>query len=313
MWSDSIETCMGPSSFESFLATFVRVMSLKAGESRILAVVVSFNGLRKTVETLDALIGKVDHIHVVDNASRPESLELLDTVARSGRVSLERLSRNEGVGHALNCGVRAARRLGCDWLLTMDQDSRVDDNMLAAYKAAVSRAPDLVCLTPNVVVNGCGPRSTGGPVDFAITSGNLIRMDVFDSVGGFDEELFIDGVDLDFSLRVRHAGKQIVRVEDAILYHELGQRQVTRGWLSKFYMAHPPLRRYYMYRNHLYIMQRYGSKFPLFVAKATLVQLLHFVTVVIYGGSRVESVRFMLYGVLDFMRRKTGPFAGTKP
>jgi rhamnosyltransferase len=286
---------------------------LKAGEAKILAVVVSFNGLRKTVETLDALIGRVDHVHVVDNASRPESLELLDSVARSGRVSLERLSRNEGVGYALNCGVRAARRIGCDWLLTMDQDSRVDDDMVEAYKAAVARSPDLVCLTPNVLVNGRGPHNKRGPVDFAITSGNLIRMDVFDTIGEFDEELFIDGVDVDFSLRVRHAGEQIVRVESAILYHELGQGQTTGGWLSRFYMAHSPLRRYYMYRNHLYIIQRYGFKFPMFVAKATLVQLLHLVAVVIYGGKRVESLRFMLCGVLDFCRRKTGPFVGADP
>jgi rhamnosyltransferase len=281
---------------------------LKAGKAKVLAVVVSFNGLRKTVETLDALIGKVDHVHVVDNASHPESLELLDSVVRSGRISLERLGRNEGIGYALNCGARAARRLGCDWLLTMDQDSRVDDNMLEAYGAAIARSPDLVCLTPNVLVNGRGPHNRSGPVDFAITSGNLIRMDIFDAIGGFDEELFIDGVDLDFSLRVRHAGKQIVRVENAILHHELGQRQPIRGWLSKFYMAHPPLRRYYMSRNHLYLIQRYGFKFPTFVAKATLVQLLHFVAVVIYGGKRVESLRFMLYGALDFCRGKTGPF-----
>jgi rhamnosyltransferase len=278
---------------------------LQVAEPKILAVVVSFNGLRKTVETLDALIGKVDYVHVVDNASHFESLELLDGMARSGSVSLERLSRNEGVGYALNCGVRAARRLGCDWLLTMDQDSRVDDNMLQAYKNAILRSPDLVCLTPNVLVNGRGPHNTSGPVDFAITSGNLIRMDVFDSIGAFDEKLFIDGVDLDFSLRVRHAGKQIIRVEDAILYHELGEGRVARGWLSTFHMAHSPLRRYYMCRNHLYIMQRYAFKFPVFVAKATLVQVLHFVAVVIYGGKRVESLRFMLRGVLDFVRGKT--------
>lgn len=288
-------------------------MALKAEEARVLAVVVSFNGLRKTVETLDALIGRVAQVHVVDNGSRPESLGLLEDVARSGNVSLERLSRNEGVGYALNCGVRAARRMGCQWLLTMDQDSRVDDQMLEAYRATISRSPNFVCLTPNVVVMGRGPANTSGPVDFAITSGNLIRMDVFDRIGGFDEELFIDGVDLDFSLRVRDAGEQIVRVEGAILYHELGQPQAIRGWLSKFYMAHSPLRRYYMYRNHLYIMQRYGLRFPLFVAKATLVQLLHFVAIVVYGGKRVESLRFMLRGVLDFLHGKTGSFARANP
>jgi rhamnosyltransferase len=285
-------------------------MSFKAGNQKILAVVVSFNGLRKTLETLAALIGKVDYVHVVDNASRPESLELLDSLARSGKVSLERLSRNEGVAYALNCGVRAARRLGCDWLLTMDQDSRVDDHMLEAYEAAIARSPDLVCLTPSVVANGREASNSGHSVDFAITSGNLIRMDMFDSIGGFDEQLFIDGVDVDFSLRVRHAGKQIVRVDGAVLYHELGQPQVKRGWLAKFYMAHSPLRRYYMCRNHLYIVQRYAAKFPLFIAKATLVQVLHFITILVYGGKRFESLRFMWYGVVDFVRGKTGPYVG---
>lgn len=285
-------------------------MSLKVGGQKILAVVVSFNGLRKTVETIGALIGKVDHVHVVDNGSRRESVALLDDVASSGAVTLELLRRNEGVGYALNCGVRAARRLGCGWLLTMDQDSLVDDKMLEAYEAAIARSTDAVCLTPSVMVGGRAHPSSGEPVDFAITSGNLIRMDLFDRIGGFDEGLFIDGVDVDFSLRVRHSGKQIVRVKGAVLYHELGQPQTARGWLSRFYMAHPPLRRYYMCRNHLYLMQRYGAKFPLFIAKATIVQLLHLVSILVYGGQRVESLRFIWYGVVNFARQKSGPFVG---
>ena len=272
----------------------------------ILAVVVSYNGQSDTVKTVTALLDQVDHVHVVDNASAETSWNQLQALCGAATLSMERLQLNAGIGRALNLGLAKARQLGCRWLLTMDQDSLVDTSMLAAYRNFIDRDAEAACLTPNVFTNGSSRILPDGPVDFAITSGNLVREDVFSSVGAYDEGLFIDGVDIDFSLRVRAAGYSILRVGAAVLHHQLGSRQVANGPLARFYLAHSPLRRYYMYRNHLYLVQRYWHRFPLFIAKATLVQVLHLLAMLVHERNTGASLRLIGRGIWDFFCKRTG-------
>jgi rhamnosyltransferase len=276
---------------------------------RILAVVVSYNGQSDTVDTVAALLGQVDHVHVVDNASAEASWNHLQALRGTPTVSIERLHRNAGIGHALNLGLAKARQMGFGWLLTMDQDSLVDSSMLAAFRNFIDRDAEAACLTPNVFTNGRSRTFPDGPVDFAITSGNLVKLDVFSRVGAYDEGLFIDGVDIDFSLRVRAAGYSICRVGAAVLHHQLGSKHVAKGPLARFYLAHSPLRRYYMYRNHLYLMQRYWHRFPLFIAKATLVQALHLLALLVHERNTGASLRLIARGIRDFFRGRTGPEA----
>jgi GT2 family glycosyltransferase len=44
----------------------------------VLAIIVSYNGLQKTRQTVDALRKQVGHVHVVDNGSDAESLGVVD-------------------------------------------------------------------------------------------------------------------------------------------------------------------------------------------------------------------------------------------
>src|SRR5437660_8825208 len=92
----------------------------------VLAVVVSYNGLQKTRQTVEALRGQAGHIHIVDNGSDEESLGVLEPLEREPDITVERLGENRGIGYALNRGVQRAQEMGCKWLLTMDQDSVVN-------------------------------------------------------------------------------------------------------------------------------------------------------------------------------------------
>ena len=145
-------------------------------------------------------------------------------------------------------------------------------------------------------------------VSYAITSGNLVRMDVFDKTGLYDEGMFVDQLDFDFSLRVRKAGFGIYRVAKATLYHELGDAGAPRTFLGRFHTFHSPLRRYYSYRNYLHLAKRHVRDFPKFIVKLALVQVLLLVTITIYGRDRARSFLFIGRGVRDFFRDRTGPY-----
>lgn len=272
-----------------------------------MAVVVSYNGLGQLRDTVHALLGQVGQVHIVDNGSGSESLDVLSALEQERGVSVVRLDSNQGIGCALNRGVARAREMGSRWLLTMDQDSVVDEGMIRAYQAAIAQDPNLVCLTPQ---RRGGAIREGAPrrISYAITSGNLVRVSLFDEVGLYDERLFIDCVDFDFSLRVRRAGYEVYLVPGAVMHHQLGEAFALPGWLRKFYARHASSRRYYMYRNYLYLAERYLWTFPTFIIKLGILQVLLLPLIGICDRRPLHSYRAVARGILDYFARRNGPF-----
>jgi rhamnosyltransferase len=134
-------------------------------------------------------------------------------------------------------------------------------------------------------------------------------MDVFNKTGLYDEGMFIDQMDFDFSLRVRRAEFEIHRIARAVLRHELGDEAAPRAPLGRFHTFHSPLRRYYIYRNGLYLAKRHLRNFPAFIARLAVVSMLQLVTIALYGRERARSFLYILRGVSDFFRGRTGPYS----
>lgn len=273
----------------------------------ILAVVVSHNGFDQLATTVHALRKQIGRVHIVDNGSGPESLHVLSALEQESGVSVVRLGSNRGIGYALNQGVALAREMGCDWLLTMDQDSVIDVDMLRAYETVIAERARSVCLTPRR--SGRASRATApSRVNYAITSGNLVPVGLFDQIGLYDEDLFIDCVDFDFSLRVRRTGHDIVLVPDAVMHHQLGEAIAVPEWIRNFYARHSAVRRYYMYRNYLYLAERHLWAFPGFIIKLGILQVLLLPFIAMYDRQPLQSYRAVVRGIVDYLARRNGPY-----
>src|SRR5690606_10075289 len=91
-------------------------------------------------------------------------------------------------------------------------------------------------------------------VDYVIASGCLIPFDVIETVGGMQEELFIDYVDIEWGLRAQHQGLQSLGVCAAVMQHQLGEKPIRfRGRLIP---VHSPLRHYYHFRNAVWLYRQ---------------------------------------------------------
>jgi rhamnosyltransferase len=273
----------------------------------LLAVVVSFNGVTTLRRTVEALLPQAGEVCIVDNGSDAATAGVLAHLEKEPGVSVIRLGENRGIGAALNAGARRARDTGRSWLLTMDQDSVADGGMIAAYAAALKDRPELVSLAPRIG----GPLPSAGAaiqeVGYAITSGNCVKLSVVDEAGGFDDSLFIDSVDFDFSLRVRRAGHRIHRISAAVLHHQLGEVREVPPLFRRVYSEHSPLRRYYISRNFLYMVQRHLLRFPLFICKLTLAHLAQLLAVGFLDPRPGASYAATFRGIRDFLRQRTGP------
>lgn len=275
----------------------------------VVAVIVSFNGGDKPLRVVDALRDQVGKIVVIDNGSDQRSRAYLSELSHIEELELVFLPWNSGVGYALNLGLELAGRYGFRWMLTMDQDSVPEADMVKIFLDHLRRHPEDECLTPEFDSRGGAGLPAGGSrtVAYAITSGNLVSVSLARKVGGYDDRLFVDGVDFDFSLKLRLAGSSIVAVHRARMWHEIGEGSVRSLLLGRFHTFHSPARRYYSFRNYVALLKTYLRSFPKFIAKLGLAHLFLVVTILVYGKQRRESIRMMVRGVVDGARNRLGP------
>lgn len=74
---------------------------------------------------------QVKRVVVVDNGSNAQMVRLITGIATDNpRVEVILNEGNSGIATALNQGYQGAEQLGCLWVLTLDDDSGVFDNML---------------------------------------------------------------------------------------------------------------------------------------------------------------------------------------
>jgi rhamnosyltransferase len=94
------------------------------------------------------------------------------------------------------------------------------------------------------------------PADYLITSGSLIRLEVFDAIGLYDEDLFIDYVDIEWGLRAKAHGFRHFGVCTVEMRHRLGGPPLKLFGGRIIAPARSPLRHYYHFRNAVSLYRR---------------------------------------------------------
>jgi rhamnosyltransferase len=163
----------------------------------VLAVVVSFNDGPALKETAGALAGQVGKLVIVDNGSNPDTARcIVDLESTVGAMPVY-LQENCGIGAALNVGIAIARKENFEWLLTMDQDSIAGPQMVSELlKCAESYGDAAAVICPTLAADETDVRHGNRVIDSAVTSGNLVRVGLFQVIGRYNESYFIDAVDL---------------------------------------------------------------------------------------------------------------------
>ncbi|MFM2112302.1 MAG: hypothetical protein RLZZ271_962 [Pseudomonadota bacterium] len=246
--------------------------------TRIATVVVTFNPrMDQLLPLLQTLLEQTQRVFVVDNASSSNWPQALPHVV-SEQIHLHTNPANLGIGAAQNIGITLAREWGATHVLLCDHDSLPASDMVSQLMAALQRleaqgqrvAAVGPCYTderqnnppPFLRIRGLRLQrqhpSTGEvvQVEYLIASGTLMPMPAINVVGGLNECLFLDYVDLEWGLRASHKGWHCYGVFAAHMLHRLGEEPIV--FRGKRYMVHSPLRHYYMVRNALWLYRQRG-------------------------------------------------------
>jgi rhamnosyltransferase len=289
---------------------------------RIGAVIVTFMPAAEVAENVYVLQGQVDGVVIVDNGSGPSGKAILARFDNNKKIKIIYNDQNAGLAAALNMGVKYAKHVGYEWIATFDQDSKVTDDMIGTMMQNYEARPDragIGIVAPSYRENATGrlsiypiksnkDQSTSCELQLTvITSGSLVKASVFDVVGYYNEELFIDYIDHEFCFRCADAGYKILGCRNAILNHQYGHqtrhnifgREVTTT-------NHNAVRRYYIARNSMYVYKKYLLRHPGWIARDALVFLQNIVKVAVLESNRKTKLASMARGVVDGVMGRLG-------
>ncbi|VDG32749.1 rhamnosyltransferase [Lactobacillus brevis] [Lactiplantibacillus mudanjiangensis] len=278
---------------------------------KIGSVIVTFNpNIEQLRQVLDAISTQVIQIEVIDNHSDNfEPISML--INLYDNVNLLRLDANRGIAKAQNVGFEVLGQDNCEWVLTLDQDTIVPNNYIHQLKEIMpiddagiitGAYVDLKWNTKKIKEIRKVRRPNIQAVDEEISSGNLVLMDAWRKLNGFDEELFIDYVDFDFDYRLVKNGYKLYRVNSAEFQHEIGS-QIKDSWLTKVLFLskhelfdHSSMRLYYINRNRLIVRRRYpefGSPFRMFLR-----ELLNLREIFVMSFPKMKKMKCAIVGIV---------------
>jgi len=230
---------------------------------KLSVIIVNWNGAKWIPACLTSLQNQTlppHEIIVVDNASTDCSRLIAESLFPV--ASVIPMTGNYGFSFAANCGAHAATG---DWLIFLNADTWLESDCLAklAAHAQWTRAtaiglavfdydsdqpqsqPDTgFDIFGSQVSAPCGRQPLFTPGNFY-----AVRATEFRRLGGFDNEFFLYGEELDLSWRIHLTGGSIERCETARLHHVTGPRKTSQS------------KRYHTNRNHLLTLLKYRLPF----------------------------------------------------
>ena len=202
----------------------------------------------------------------------------------------------------------AAQKEGFDWILTLDQDSVVPSNIVGEFEKYINNSSvgilcPIICdrnKDEEIKIN-----EDCTEIDECITSGSLLNIKAWSEIGGFDERMFIDGVDFDICYRLRQRGYKIYCIHSVVLLHELGHIEYHRFLFWKVLVKnHSAFRKYYIARNIIYTAKKRRS--TLLVVKGLLQEIKMIGIVIFYEEDKLNKIRCICRGIYDGFKGKVG-------
>ena len=177
------------------------------------------------------------HIRVVDNTPGGQ-----DPGPLPPGVEYCASPENPGLSKPYNDAWRAAERGGYRWLLTLDQDTSLPENLLVGFARAVrqyEQVESVAAIVPRILDRGrpisplryvgaflpmVVPAGAGCEVikhALAVNSAALLRVSALRDIDGYDEAFPLHNSDTGMFLRLDKAGKEVVVANEIVVSHEL--------------------------------------------------------------------------------------------
>jgi hypothetical protein len=247
-------------------------------KSEVVVVVINWNLKHKTSQCLRTVMASdvPSDILVVDNGSQDNSVSYL----RETFPQVEMITLPENIGFSAACN-RAVelilRTTPCKYVFFLNNDAVVHPHTLSLLLEEARAYPEAGIIGPKIYYAGSfkkiwyagavrrkgvlaaartgrdridrGQFDHRHTVDYVFGAAMLVRRQVFEMIGCFDENFFLYLEDMDFCLRAKEAGFSLRFVPQALVWHDGSASTVN----------HLPMRRYHFVRSTLYFARKHTA------------------------------------------------------
>jgi rhamnosyltransferase len=281
------------------------------GKPNLCAVLTSYNPDLNFEERVLHILKQVKGIAIVDNNSDSHVIVLLKELSQRNNIHIIFNKVNLGVATALNQGIRWAKENSYEWVILFDQDTTISDNLIETLCRTYQRIGTI----EQVGIIGADYNNLGTEVihdetktddscyhevKSIITSGSLFSIDLFDKIGPFRDDLFIDFIDIEYCLRARRKGYKILQLDASLMQHKIGSATMHKLlWKNTITSNHSPLRRYFMMRNHIIVVKKYFFIYPGWAFASLFERLISTVKMCLFESERIPKLINSTLGFID--------------
>ncbi|MFD1851258.1 glycosyltransferase family 2 protein [Oceanobacillus bengalensis] len=254
-------------------------------------------------ENIESIYKQVEQVILIDNGSK-NIKEIKFLINRFEKLTLIENKQNKGIATALNQIVNYSMNCNFNWVLLLDQDSVSPLNIIDEFDRYTCTDEKVAIICPEINDRNSVQVSNSNNIEEyeyvkeCITSGSFLNCSIWYEIGGFDEKMFIDYVDIEYCKRVIRAGFKILKVNRVELLHEIGKRNTYKFlWLNVPTYEHSAFRKYYITRNTLYFTRKYKEDENILYAYLKVIKRL--IIVVLYEKDKWKKINAMYRGMRD--------------
>lgn len=281
---------------------------------KIAGTVVLYNADKNVISNIYSYLDQVNKLYIIDN-SHIVSEFIKNEFLQNQKVVYLANQRNIGIAAALNLALNFAEQDGYEYLLTMDQDSYFDSTVVEKMLNRIIEDAGIAILSARhhfpIGKNETEENHKGMDNLVVMTSGNIVRVKVLRSAGGYKDELFIDYVDHEICLRLNNLGYRIRVCNECKVIHSLGNVEEKNFFGKKIYPTnHSCTRHYYQTRNRLFVYKTYKKLFPAYFRSERVNFIKNILKIVLFEEQKRKKIKFIFRGFQDFRKNIFGEYKG---
>lgn len=234
----------------------------KRMKPKVVVIIVIWNGVHDTVECLQSLIQEGYpnlEILIVDNGSRDRSVPIIREMQFPVRIL--QTGSNLGFTGGNNFGLEEARRMNARYVCLLNNDTTLEKGAIKALVDAAEANPRAAIVAPvmhyydnpdEVWFAGAlldltraeathdasrRPTRAEAPYETPWVSGccMLVKMVAIEEVGVFDDRFYLTWEDVDWCIRMRTAGWNLIVAPKSRIFHKGGRSGAKLSGVRSYY------------------------------------------------------------------------------
>lgn len=281
-------------------------------------ILLNYNGYEDTIECIKSLKNisyKNFDVFIVDNNSTDDSeKKILDYIKDDNNITFIQTNENLGFSGGNNVAIKKSLEKNADYICLLNNDTVVEKDFLeelvnkmemdksigiASGKIMYYDNPSKIWCAGGYIddIRSCGYHYGRDEIDDGKFDNDkevtdlpgclqLIRPEVFEKVGLYEEKYFLYMEDTDFCYRTSQAGYKLMYISSSKIYHKVSSS--TGGQDS-------PTHLYYMARNRLL----FNKTMNLGLLKDIKFYIFYFLRLTLEPIRRKKKFKYVLSGVID--------------